>query len=148
MTLLEVVVALTVFVVGALGTVAVYGLINDWAARNRCAAAAASVLHAAVNKVLTDPWDTTIPVGCQLTGGNFVDNVDDPNDPFDVGSEVTLLSASASPTTGVVTGKLKHNVRAADGAAVPTVLVDFKLTYVFRGQSYDSTAATVRARDR
>ena len=148
MTRLEVMIAASVFVIGALETTAIFGLFNAQAAHNRVDSAAQAILRAKVNNVLADPWDRTTPVGCVVTSGAVPDTAD-PNDPFDVGPTVNLLTGRANPAVAVATGVITRNTRAQEASAgVATVVVDYTLTYQFAGKTYVATASTARSRDR
>lgn len=112
----------------------------------RCDSVACSILRAKVAKVLTDTWIAqSTPVDCVVTSGE-IQTTADPNDPYDVGPTVTLLSSSDSPQTGFVTGTIYRNTRAFESAA-STVVIDYRLTYTYRGNTYSDYASTVRAQD-
>jgi type II secretory pathway pseudopilin PulG len=146
MTLIEVIVALVVFTLGSIGFTMAYGLMNTRATRVRCDAAASAILRAKVAKVLTDPWIIqSVPVDCVVTNGMQLTTAD-PNDPYDVGPTVVLLSQSDSPQTGFVTGSIYRNTYVFESAA-DTVAVDYQITYAFRNKTYSVYASTVRARD-
>jgi hypothetical protein len=147
MTLLEVTVALAIFALATCGFVLSFEALNNRAGRVRCDTVACAILRAKVAKVLTDPWiPQTTPVDCVLTSGS-VPTTADPNDPYDVGPTVTVLSSSDFPQTGVVTGTLYRNTYAFQSAA-KTVVIDYQLTYTFRGTSYTCSASTIRASDK
>ena len=95
---------------------------------------------------MTDPWiSQSVPVDCVLTTGSQPTTAD-PNDPYDVGPTVTLLSSSDSPQTPMITGTLSRNTYSFE-AASQTVVIDYQLTYSFRNQTYTDYASAVRARD-
>jgi hypothetical protein len=145
-TLVEVMVAMLVFTVATVSFTVAYGLVNTRATRVRCDAVASAILRAKIAKVLTDTWILqSVPVDCMVTNGQQLATAD-PNDPYDVGPTVVLLSASDSPQTGFVTGTLYRNTYAFESAA-NTVVVDYQLTYTFRNKTYSLYASTVRARD-
>jgi len=146
MTLIEVLVALVVFTLGSISFTVAYSLMNTRATRVRCDAAASAILRAKVAKVLTDPWIIqSVPVDCVVTNGMQLTTAD-PNDPYDVGPTVVLLSQSDSPQTGFVTGSIYRNTYVFESAA-DTVAVDYQITYAFRNKTYSVYASTVRARD-
>ncbi len=146
-TLLEVMVGITVFILSSLGFTYSYQMLNTRAARVRCDAAAQAILRAKVAKVLTDPWiPLSVPVDCVVTSGKQLTTAD-PNDPYDVGPTVILQSQSGSPQVGVVTGSLYRNTYTFESAA-KTVVIDYTLTYVFRGITYNCYASTIRAADK
>jgi hypothetical protein len=104
-------------------------------------------LRAKVAKVLTDTWiPQSVPVDCVVTSGEQQTTAD-PNDPYDVGPTVVLLSNSDAPGTGFVSGTLYRNTRAFEAAA-KTVVIDYRLNYTFRGKTYNVYASTVRAEDK
>jgi prepilin-type N-terminal cleavage/methylation domain-containing protein len=145
-TLIEVLVAMLVFTVATVSFTVAYGLVNKRATRVRCDAVASAILRAKIAKVLTDTWITqSVPVDCVVTNGQQLATAD-PNDPYDVGPTVVLLSASDSPQTGFVTGTLYRNTYAFEAAA-QTVVVEYQLTYTFRNKTYSLYESTVRARD-
>jgi len=146
-TLIEVMVAMALFVIATIGFNGTFYMLNSRATRLRCDAAASAILRAKVAKDMTDPWiSQSIPVDCVLTTGSAVATTADPNDPYDVGPVVTLLSSSDSPQTPTVTGTLYRNTYAFEAAA-QTVVIDYQLAYNFRGKTYTDYASTVRARD-
>ncbi len=146
MTLIEVVLAMTIFVVATVGFTAAYFMLNTRATRLRCEATASAILRAKIAKDMTDPWITqSTPVDCVLTSGTVATTAD-PADPYDVGPTVTILSSSDSPQTGAITGTLYRNTYAFEAAA-QTVVIDYQLIYKFRGQTYTDYASTIRARD-
>jgi prepilin-type N-terminal cleavage/methylation domain-containing protein len=146
MTLVEVMVAMLVFTIASVGFITAYGLLNRRAIQMRCDSVACSILRAKVAKVLTDTWIAqSTPVDCVVTSGE-IQTTADPNDPYDVGPTVTLLSSSDSPQTGFVTGTIYRNTRAFESAA-STVVIDYRLTYTYRGNTYSDYASTVRAQD-
>jgi Tfp pilus assembly protein PilV len=145
-TLLEVILAMTVFVVATIGFVGGYFMLNTRATRLRYDAVAASLLRAKIAKDMTDPWlSLTTPVDCVLTSGTVATTAD-PNDPYDIGPTVTLLSSSDSPQTPSISGTLYRNTYAFESAA-QTVVIDYQLVYTFRGRNYTDYASTIRARD-
>ena len=166
MTLTEVMAALAIFAVTAVGVIIAYGFLNTTATRLRCDAVASAILRAKVAKVLTDTWivnpvDSTadsniIPVDCVVTSGEQMTTAD-PNDPYDAGcdpnnlpcgaNEVILLSQSDSPLLGFVTGTLYRNTRVFEAAA-NTVVVDYRLSYTIRGKTYNAYASAIRAQDK
>jgi len=122
-TLIEVMIAMTLFVVSSIGFTGAYYMLN-----------------------MTDPWIAlSVPVDCVLTGSS-IQTTADSSDPYDIGPTVTLLDSSDSPSTPTVTGTLSRNTYAMESAA-QTVVIDYSLTYSFRNQTYTDTASTVRARD-
>lgn len=146
MTLLEVMVAMTLFVIATIGFTGAYYMLNTRATRLRCDATACSILRVKIAKDMTDPWiSQSVPVDCVLTTGSQPTNAD-PNDPYDVGPTVTLLSSSDSPQTPTITGTLYRNTYSLESAS-QTVVIDYQLTYNFRGNTYTDYASTVRARD-
>jgi prepilin-type N-terminal cleavage/methylation domain-containing protein len=146
MTLLEVMIAMAIFVVASIGITAGYFMLNTRATRVRVDAVACSILRAKIAKDMTDPWiSNSTPVDCVLTSGS-TQTVADPNDPYDVGPTVTLLDSSDSPTSATISGTLYRNTYSMEAAA-KTVVIDYSLTYTFRGKSYTDYASTVRARD-
>jgi hypothetical protein len=64
-----------------------------------------------------------------------------------VGPTVTLLSSSDFPSVGLVTGTLYRNTYAFESPA-KTVVIDYQLTYTFRGTTYNCYASTIRASDK
>ncbi len=146
-TIIEVIIALSVFTLATVSFTMAYGLINARATRLRCDSVAASILRAKVAKVLTDTWiPASVPVDCVVTSGEQQTTAD-PNDPYDVGPTVVLLSGSDSPQTGFVSGTLYRNTRTFESAA-KTVVIDYRLNYTFRGQTYNVYASTIRAADK
>ena len=147
MTLIEVMVAMTLFVIATIGITGGYFMLNTRATRIRVDTVACSILRAKIAKDMTDPWlSNSVPVDCALTSGSAVQTVADPNDPYDTGPNVTLLDSSDSPTSATISGTLYRNTYAMEAAA-KTVVIDYSLTYTFRGKSYTDYASTVRARD-
>ncbi len=147
MTILEVTFALAAFSLAAAGFTLSYQNLNSRAARVRCDTVANAILRAKIGKVLTDTWiPQTTPVDCVVTSGQ-IQTTADPNDPYDVGPTVTLLSSSDFPSVGVVTGTLYRNTYAFESAA-KTVVIDYQLTYTFRGTTYNCYASTIRASDK
>jgi hypothetical protein len=154
MTILEVTFALAAFSLAAAGFTLSYQNLNSRAARVRCDTVANAILRAKIGKVLTDPWIptppntniVTTPVDCVVTNGQ-IQTTADPSDPYDVGPTVTLLSSSDFPSVGVVTGTLYRNTYAFESAA-KTVVIDYQLTYTFRGTTYNCYASTIRASDK
>jgi Tfp pilus assembly protein PilV len=147
MTLLEVMIGLTLFVIASIGFVGAHFMLNTRATRLRIDAVAYSILRAKIAKDMTDPWlSNSVPVDCVLTSGSSVQTTADPNDPYDVGPTVTLLDSSDSPSTPTVTGTLYRNTYTMEAAA-QTVVIDYSLAYTFRGKTYTDSASTVRARD-
>ena len=146
MTLIEVVVAMTVFTLGSVGIIECYNLYNASAARNRCAAVAQATLQTRVNKVLSDPWTGTnaIPADCVVSSG-YVPSVDS-TDIWGGGKDMVLMSTSTSPTGGPVTGTITRYTRALDNVT-RSVVIDYTLTYTIRGTAYTVTASVVRAAD-
>ena len=145
-TLIEVIVALAVFVTATVAFNAAYFMLDGRSTRLRADAAAFSILRAKIGKDMTDPWITnSTPVDCVVTSGTQMTTAD-PNDPYDVGPTVTLLDSSDSPTSATISGTLYRNTYAMEAAA-KTVVIDYSLTYTFRGKSYTDYASTVRARD-
>ncbi len=146
MTLIEVVAAMTLFVIATIGFNGAYFMLNTRAARLRCDAAASAILRAKIAKDMTDPWISgSTPVDCVLTTG-LQPTTADPADPYDVGPTVTLLSSSDSPQTGTITGTLYRNTYTFE-APSQTVVIDYQLTYTYRNKTYTDYASTVRARD-
>ncbi len=146
MTLLEVVIAMTIFTIATIGFTGGYYMLNSRATRLRCDSAACSILRAKIAKDMTDPWiSQSTPVDCVLTTG-FQPTTADPNDPYDVGPTVTLLSSSDFPQTPTVTGTLSRSTYTFESAS-QTVAIDYRLTYSFRGKTYTDYSSTVRARD-
>jgi len=155
-TLLEVMVASAVFILSTLGFTYSYQMLNTRAARARCDAAAQAILRAKVAKVLTDPWlppvvttpsvPQTIPTDCVVNSGSLPTTADS-NDPYDVGPTVILQSQSGSPQVGLVTGTLYRYTYVFESAP-KTVVIDYTLTYVYRGASYSCYASTIRAEDK
>ncbi len=146
MTLIEVVIAMTIFVVATIGFTGSYFMLNTRATRLRYDAAASAILRAKIAKDMTDPWiSQSVPVDCVVTSG-MQQTTADPNDPYDVGPTVTLLSNSDSPQTPSITGTLYRNTYSFESAS-QTVVIDYQLTYTFRGQTYNDYCSTVRARD-
>ncbi len=122
-------------------------MLNTRATRMRVDAVGCSILRAKIAKDMTDPWlSNCVPVDCVLTGGATVQTIADSNDPYDVGPAVTLLDSSDSPTSATISGTLYRNTYAMEAAA-QTVVIDYSLTYTYRGKSYTDSASTVRARD-
>jgi len=145
-TLIEVMIAMTLFVVSSIGFTGAYYMLNARATRLRIDAVAYSLLRAKIAKDMTDPWIAlSVPVDCVLTGSS-IQTTADSSDPYDIGPTVTLLDSSDSPSTPTVTGTLSRNTYAMESAA-QTVVIDYSLTYSFRNQTYTDTASTVRARD-
>jgi Tfp pilus assembly protein PilV len=147
-TLLEVMVAMVLFVIASVGFNGAYYMLNTRATRLRCDTAASSILRAKVAKDMTDPWiSQSVPVDCVVTTGSTpVATTADPNDPYDIGPTVTLLSSSDSPQTPTITGTLYRSTYAFESSA-QTVVIDYQLTYAFRGRTFSDYASTVRARD-
>ena len=147
MTLLEVTIAIAVFALATFGFTLTYEMVNTRAARIRCDTVANAILRAKVAKVLTDPWiPQSVPVDCVVTNGQ-IPTVADPNDPYDVGPSVILLSQSASPQTGLVTGTIYRNTYVFESAP-KTVVIDYQITYTFRDSTYNCYASTIRAEDK
>jgi Tfp pilus assembly protein PilV len=146
MTLVEVVIAMTIFVIATIGFTGAYFMLNTRATRMRCDAVACSILRAKIAKDMTDPWITgATPVDCVLTTGAQPTTAD-PNDPYDVGPTVTLLDSSDSPQTPTISGTLYRSTYAFESAS-QTVVIDYQLTYSYRSQTYNDYASTIRARD-
>jgi prepilin-type N-terminal cleavage/methylation domain-containing protein len=146
LTLIEILVAMTMFVVATIGFTGAYYMLNARATRLRCDAVAYSLMRAKIAKDMTDPWiSNSTPVDCVVTSGT-VQTTADSNDPYDIGPSVTLLDSSDSPSTPTITGTLWRSTYAMEAAA-QTVVIDYSLTYVFRNKTYTDTASTVRARD-
>jgi prepilin-type N-terminal cleavage/methylation domain-containing protein len=146
MTLVEVMVALMVFTLASIGFATGYNSLNARATRLRCDAVTAAILRAKVAKVLTDQWiSQSTPLDCVLTNG-WQTCTADPNDPYDVGPTVTLLSSSDLPQTGFITGTIYRNTYSFDASA-KTVVVDYKVTYTYRNKTYTVYASTIRAQD-
>ncbi len=146
MTLLEVVLAMTLFVIATIGFTGAYFMLNTRATRMRCDAVASAILRAKIAKDMTDPWiSQSTPVDCVLTSGSQPTTAD-PSDPYDVGPTVTLLSSSDSPQTGTIMGTLYRNTYTFESPS-QSVVIDYGLTYTFRGQTYTDYASTIRARD-
>jgi hypothetical protein len=96
---------------------------------------------------MTDPWiSNSVPVDCVLTSGSAVQCTADPADPYDIGPTVTLLDSSDSPTTGTIFGTLYRNTYTMESTG-KTVVIDYTLSYTFRGKTYTDSISTVRARD-
>ena len=139
-------IAMAVFVVATIGFNGGYYMLNSRASRIRCDAVAFALLRAKIAKDMTDPWIAlSTPVDCVATSG-FQQTTADPNDPYDVGPTVTLLSSSDAPQTPRVTGTLSRSTYSFESAS-QTVAIDYQLTYSFHGKSYTDYASTVRARD-
>ena len=139
-------VAMTVFTVAIIGFNGAYFMLNSRAARLRCDAVAASIMRTKIAKDMTDAWvSQSTPVDCVVTSG-FVACTADPNDPYDIGPTVTLLSSSDSPQTPTVTGTLYRSTYTFESAS-QTVAIDYKIVYNFRNNTYTDYASTVRARD-
>jgi hypothetical protein len=146
MTLVEVMIAMTIFVVASIGFTGGYYELNLRAARLRCDAAGSAILRAKIAKDMTDPWvSQSIPVDCVLTATAQATTAD-PADPYDAGPTVTLLSSSDSPQTGTIIGTLYRNTYAFESAS-DTVAIDYRLVYSFRNKTYTDYASTIRARD-
>ncbi len=146
MTLIEVAMSMTLFVVATVGFTGAYYMLNTRATRMRCDATAAALLRAKIAKDMTDPWISgTTPVDCVVTSG-LQQTTADTNDPYDIGPVVTLLSASGSPGTPVISGTLYRNTYNFESAA-KTVVIDYQLTYSYRNTTYNDYASTIRARD-
>jgi len=145
-TLIEVIVALAVFVTATVAFNAAYFMLDGRSTRLRADAAAFSILRAKIGKDMTDPWITnSTPVDCVVTSGTQMTTAD-PNDPYDVGPTVTLLSSADSSQTPVLTGTLYRNTYTFQ-AASQTVAIDYRLTYTFWNQTYNDYVSTIRARD-
>jgi hypothetical protein len=146
MTLIEIAMAMTVFVIATIGFTAAYFMLNTRATRMRCDATAAALMRAKIAKDMTDPWTSgTTPVDCVVTSG-FQQTTADPSDPYDIGPTVTLLSASGSPGTSVISGTLYRSTYSFESVS-QTVVIDYKLTYGYRSSTYNDYASTIRARD-
>ena len=146
MTLIEVMAAMTIFVIATIAFNGAYFMLNMRATRLRYDAAACSILRAKIAKDMTDPWiSNSTPVDCVVTSGSQPTTADS-NDPYDVGPTVTLLSSSDSPQTPFVTGTLYRNTYSFESAS-QTIVIDYQLTYAFHGKTYTDYASTVRARD-
>jgi hypothetical protein len=146
MTLIEVISAMTLFVIATVGFTGAYFMLNTRATRMRCDTTAAAILRAKIGKDMTDPWISgTTPIDCVVTSG-FQTTTADPNDPYDVGPVVTLLSSSDSPQTPVISGTLYRSTYSFESAA-QTVVIDYRLTYSYRNSTYNDYASTIRARD-
>jgi prepilin-type N-terminal cleavage/methylation domain-containing protein len=146
LTLIEVVIAMTIFVVASIGFTGSYFILNTRATRLRVDAVAYSLLRAKIAKDMTDPWiSNSTPVDCVVTSGSAQTTADS-SDPYDIGPTVTLLDSSDAPSTPTITGTLWRNTYAMESAA-QTVVIDYYLTYSFRGKTYTDSASTVRSRD-
>jgi hypothetical protein len=148
MTLLEVVTAMSLFIIATIGFTGAHFMLNTRATRMRCDATAAAILRAKIAKDMTDPWlSGTTPVDCVLTSGTgFQQTTADPADPYDVGPVVTLLSSSDTPQTAVISGTLYRDTYSFESAS-QTVVIDYKLSYSYRNTLYTDYASTIRARD-
>ena len=139
-------IALAVFVIATLSFNAGYFMLNSRSTRLRVDAAAFSILRAKIAKDMTDPWITgATPVDCVITSGTIATTAD-PNDPYDTGPAVTLLSSADNPALPEVTGTLYRNTYTFE-AASQTVVIDYRMAYTIRNQTYNDYASTVRARD-
>ncbi len=146
MTLIEVAMAMTLFVIATVGFTGAYYMLNARASRMRCDATAAAILRAKIGKDMTDPWISgTTPADCVVTSG-FQQTTADANDPYDVGPVVTLLSNSGSPGTPVISGTLYRSTYNFESVS-KTVVIDYQLTYRYRNSTYNDYASTIRARD-
>ena len=145
-TLIEVAMAMTLFVIATVGFTGAYSMLNTRATRMRCDATAAAILRAKIGKDMTDPWISgTTPVDCVVTSG-FQQTTADANDPYDIGPVVTLLSSSGSPGTPLISGTLYRNTYNFESVS-KTVVIDYQLTYGYRKSTYTDYASTIRARD-
>lgn len=139
--------ALAIFTLASASFTVGYGLLNTAATRLRADTVADSILRAKVAKVLTDQWISgTVPADCVVTSGEVACSAD-ATDPYDVGPTVTLLSNSNAPQTALVTGNLYRTTSVFESAA-KTVVIDYRLTYTFRGKTYTHYASTIRAQDK
>jgi prepilin-type N-terminal cleavage/methylation domain-containing protein len=145
-TLIEVMIAIAVFVTAAVSFNAGYFMLNMRSTRLRLDAAAFSIMRAKIAKDMTDPWITgSTPVDCVITSGTVATTAD-PNDPYDAGPAVTLLSSADNPAVPAVAGTLYRSTYTFESAS-QTVVIDYRMTYVYRNQTYNDYASTVRARD-
>jgi hypothetical protein len=146
LTLIEVLIALAAFTLAGSAITISYAMINTRATRIRCDSVASAILRAKVAKALTDPWlPQAVPVDCVVTNGQQLTTAD-PNDPYDVGPTVVLLTSN-DEVTPLVTGKIYRNTQVFEAAA-KTVTIDYQITYSYRGRQYNVYASTVRAEDK
>ena len=155
MTLLEVVVALGIFVIGGLGVVQVIGVLNRWAALDRTMSAARLLVSAKIAKAQTDAFtisNNVRPMACWVQAQS-VESVVSPttgathweNDGFDFdGTNVPIIYSN--PTVPVVQGTLFRTTQVFE-ASSNTVLITYQMQFTFQGKVYNVSQSTVRAPD-
>ena len=158
MTLLEVMVALGLFVIGGLGVAQVIGFLNRWAALDRSLSAARLLVSAKIAKAQTDtfsPSSNVRPMACWVQA-QAVESITSPtastpsdphweNDAFDYdGTGVPVISSDATGT--VVQGTLSRTTQVFE-AVSNTVLITYSLQFTFQGKPYTVSQSTIRAPD-
>jgi len=146
-TLLETMIGLCVFIIAGLGTMEMFGLMNQNATANRALSAARLLVSAKIAKAQTDvytPSNGVTPVGCkQPTSGTLANQ--DASDPFDFApTNVTVIGGT--DTGPVITGTMNQSVSTFE-AKSGTLLVTFWLNFTYRGKTYTVTQSTLRAPD-
>ena len=171
-SLVEVMVALAIFIIGGLGVSAMIGPINNMATADRALTSAGVIVCAKIAKAQTDPWlpasiDPTklnIPSGSNPTGvcppgpGNKA--LKDATDPYDlygvtvdtsnnILTEIDPLVVTSPDTTPdqAITGIMYQYVSTFE-AAGGSKLITYKLDFVYRGKTYSVSQTTVRSPDR
>jgi type II secretory pathway pseudopilin PulG len=153
LTLIETMVALSVFVIGGLGVIQVLGVINNNAAVDRALSAARILVGAKIAKVQTDTWTPTngvVPTGCVAPIPD--EALADPEDSFDFGKLMAAaptypVAVIGSLETGtVITGTMHHSVATFE-ASSGALLVTYRLVFAHRGKTYSVSQSTIRVPD-
>lgn len=171
-SLVEVMVALAIFIIGGLGVIEMIGTMNNNATADRALTSARILVGAKIAKAQTDPWlpasiDTSkpnVPSGanpaaiCAPGPGNKA--LRDPNDPYDpygvtVDASNNILTEAdpfvvTSPDTTAdqaITGVMYQYVSTFE-AASSSKLITYKLDFLYRGKTYSVSQSTVRSPDR
>ena len=160
-TLLEVMVATGIFVIGGVGAIQVLGMINTAATLERAYSAARLLVGAKIAKAQTDTYTTTnkvVPTGCIAPANNLAltdskDGLDSLNANFNTpGSPAptpgTQIQVVGSTTAGVspILGTMYHYVSTYE-AASGALLITYRLDFVYRGTTYSVTQSTIRTPD-
>lgn len=152
-TLIEVMVALSVFVIGGLGVIQVLGIINNNVTVDRALSAARILVGAKIAKAQTDtytPSNGVVPMGCVAPSPD--EALKDPGDNFDFGK--ASASASSYPVTvvgsadtgPVITGTMHQSVSTFE-AKSGSLLVTYWLDFGYRGKTYSVSQSTIRTPD-
>ena len=148
-TLLETMIGLGIFIIGGLGVIETLGLINNNSTVDRVMSAARLLVGAKIAKAQTDTWtpnNGVVPVGCVPSAGVYA--TQDTNDPFDfAATSTTPVTVIGSADTGAnITGTMAQTVSTFE-AASRTLLINYQLTFTYRGKNYTVSQSTIRAPD-